>query len=340
MTVLIVAIGLGCHALWMHHLGLALMPTSGGIKLIFSRSIQVHGLFSAETFLAVLANTLRNLASFAGILLVTVGVVASVAVTHARRRSNQPTADRSIVRWLWLCTAAQLAVGLVGSQLRYEAWLLLGWTTVLTTALLQARPWDGVRALWLPFVALLLLPGTWTAGRMPRHSLHTWSQHGQMRRFAVEVVRGKVASFDIGFLAWQNPYGVVDLAGLADPAIAKLRMERSTKPSELDWVTLSSPFVDPSARRTERWRTFAAPLASTDLANLTASRAIKAATVYPNWFKGGLPADWLPLATLSSHRCVGPCSVQLFGTSQENKRIFAERLRHFSTTLPQNTRLN
>lgn len=128
-------------------------------------------------------------------------------------------AERDRPLWLFAVIAAvgHLLAGhyALHSFSRYEPYQI----AAITAA--AAWLWRGgisvPRRLLLGLVALPLigLYGSWTL-RTPRASENIYQQQYQMHRFAADFLRGPVAVNDLGWVAFDNPYPVLDLWGLGN----------------------------------------------------------------------------------------------------------------------------
>lgn len=79
------------------------------------------------------------------------------------------------------------------------------------------------------FTLVLLLLGAGASSLFctvstPASSRQIYNVHAQLHRFLTESWKEPVASYDIGYPSWQNPWPVIDLFGLADEAIRQINV--------------------------------------------------------------------------------------------------------------------
>jgi hypothetical protein len=147
---------------------------------------------------------------------------------------------------------------------------------------------------------------------IPLASNNIYEQQFQMARFINGNAAGKtIAANDIGILCFYTNSRVVDLWGLADIDVGKLKIAGKYNPTEIDKITKKH---------------------NTELV-----------IVYEHWFDqyGGLPTTWKKLGSWEMTRpnfVCGTTSVDFYVTNSENADMFSERLRKFSTELPSSVR--
>jgi hypothetical protein len=153
-------------------------------------------------------------------------------------------------------------------------------------------------------LVLLLLPRNLAlAWITPRAANNIALQHMQMRRLAVDYWRAPVAVNDLGWVAWRNPYYVLDLWGLGTPAALRAR----------------------SQGRDARW-----------IERLTAQHDVHLAMIYPSWYRA-LPAGWIPVAALTFQgalRTPACREVDIFATDAASAARARAILPGFARTLP------
>jgi len=133
----------------------------------------------------------------------------------------------SLVAFGWACVLAHLAVGSFGWFQRYEAYVLVLAVTIASLAvapfLKLERRVSGRWALVAWSVAVLALCHDYVGEtlRAPSACHNIYEQQYQMHRFAVDFWKDDVAVNDIGWVSYRNPFGVLDLTGLASEAVRR-----------------------------------------------------------------------------------------------------------------------
>ncbi|MDR3469710.1 MAG: hypothetical protein P4M07_27585 [Xanthobacteraceae bacterium] len=68
----------------------------------------------------------------------------------------------------------------------------------------------------------------WLATKVtPAAAKNILDQQGQMSRFVTDFYKAPVAVNDLGYVAWRNPYYVLDLVGLGSDEVVKIKLARS-----------------------------------------------------------------------------------------------------------------
>ncbi|MCO6450432.1 MAG: hypothetical protein J5I90_06545, partial [Caldilineales bacterium] len=160
-------------------------------------------------------------------------------------------------------------------------------------------------------LALLCAPTTLAMLALtPWAAQDIYRQQYQMRRFAVEQARTRIAVNDAGLMAWRNPYGMFDVVGLGSEAM------------RLAWRDQS--------------------LGADTVRTMLAQRGIDTLMVYPQWFSPRLLEGAIPVARFHLGRrkiVVSEDTVVLMATTpQAAARLRAEALA-FAPTMPEGTRL-
>jgi hypothetical protein len=143
--------------------------------------------------------------------------------------------------------------------------------------------------------------------RTPRAVRCIGEQQVQMGRFVRTYFRGQtVAINDIGAVSWYGDARIVDLVGLATPAVARARM--------MD--TFTTAFID----------------------RLCASEHVSVALLYEQWFAGdrALPPAWRRVArwTIRDPIVVGGPTVTIFAPSAAAEPRVRAVVRAFADSLP------
>lgn len=206
-------------------LGLEPYPTS-----VIAKSPIVATSGSPRMFLQNLAGTFRDRAGDLNdrgiLLLLAMGILAFCALQGRRKKE-----ERLFAASMVLAALMHVCAGRYGWYCRYEIYI---WTAVLLSILYLFReklsafaarrsPLLSVACaaavLWaiaIPYFGVLLTT--------PLASNNIHGQHFQMHRFAVEFYKKRVAVNDLGYVAYRNPYYVLDLWGLGSLAALNNRL--------------------------------------------------------------------------------------------------------------------
>lgn len=144
---------------------------------------------------------------------------------------------------------------------------------------------------------------------LPLAAHNIYQQQYQMRKFVLNWVKSPVAVNDIGWVAFNNPSYVLDLWGLGNFQVYKMR----TSEKNCIWME-----------------------------KLAKEHQIKLAMIYKNWFHP-TPANWIPLGCLSFD---GPrvsaanTVVYFYATNASYAPALKVQLLEFSKTLPKGEHFN
>jgi len=219
---------------------------------------------------------------------------------------------------LGFCAAIGLAhvlFGAYGSLFRYEGYLFLSLVAVaiycyrdLIAALLR----NPNVARLLTLLGLAAVPFGWFVHFPlvvnPLAARNVYEQQYQVHRFAVDFHRGPIGVNDLGRVAYENPYYVLDLFGLGSDAARTARQAQ----------------------------------APDQLASLAKQKNVAVAAIYSSWFENNLPKSWTPLARLSlSGRKIGAAeaAVTFYATDPAFAGDLLRELAAFAPTLPAGVRL-
>jgi hypothetical protein len=234
LTLLLSLLPLAAFSLYLHHLGLPLLPTS-----VIVKSGGLQGGIASRLVSAVI-NALLESAHFSlTVILLATLYLARRATTRERR--------------LLLCAAAfaeflHLAIGPFGWFHRYEVAIEFFAMLVLLPDLFRA---DKV-PLWAFCLAMLPLAisGLYYVPRTPIAAAATYRQQFQAHRFITQIVSGNVAVNDLGLVSYQRRPGqeIVDVYGLGSPEAAAARikdaawMQSITERHQVSWTIVYSDF--------------------------------------------------------------------------------------------------
>ncbi len=213
------------YSLWLHHLGLPLLPTS---VLAKSGPAAAEGL--SATAASLLANALHTLQLPQGRVL---GALTAVCVYLGLRRGGEDTLKPLAL----FCAAAlglHLLAGRTGWLNRYEIQVWLPALLVVLAVFaswLRERPagqFPGMRPALLTLVlAFAALPYLRTSLETPWGVRNIQEQQAQMARFSREHWPHPVAVNDLGRVSFRNPNTVLDLWGLSSPEALQERLRGS-----------------------------------------------------------------------------------------------------------------
>lgn len=194
--------------------------------------------------------------------------LCAIALLLAAHRS-----DSSAERRLALASVLPLVLHVCFGQFgRYEAYvwgstlLVLFWLFRGPLSALLRRP---VRAslFLLGFTALVGAPSVARLFQTPFGARSIRAQQGSMARVARSIGE-PIAVNDLGLVAYRNPNPVLDLYGLA--SAEALRARKAGRPGFLG--------------------------------ALVRKHGVRVVAIYPSWFVGQIPTDWLPVGEVSDPR--------------------------------------
>jgi hypothetical protein len=289
----------GSYSLYLHHLGLPLLPSS-----VMAKSTVASSIGSSGALAHAISNLLENLGQYGAIQLLAVLALLAVAFRHN-------LATRSIALFAALPILAHLVAGAFGWFNRYEIYILtLGGAALLVLYADVASGWlAGARRVFV--VGVLVWLGVQhgyvrTTLLTPRAAGEIYLQQFQMHRFAVDFWQKPVAVNDLGWVAYGNPNYVLDLWGLGSETARVARAKAGSDPA---WM--------------ER---------------LVQQHHVGLAMIFSEWFPT-LPADWAEVATLTLKRdgkpvIAGERTVTFFATTPAAREELEGALKRFAPTLP------
>jgi hypothetical protein len=259
-AVLAAALPLALYGWWLSGLGLPILPSS-----VLSKSAASSGLVDGGGGMigSLVENLVRNAQSAAAPLfaILAVGLVYAALKRAAR--------DRLIALGLIAVLVLVALLGRMDSYARYEVYALcvlgLGLVHLLQAELRQLLT-SRMRALILG-VGLCLLGaslGPYVFATTPQGARNIDRQQRQMHRLVTECWRMPVAVNDLGWVSFRNDHYVLDLWGLGSEIARKARLS-----GEPGWMKA-----------------------------LADANAVDLAMIYPQWFEGELPAEWLKLGEI------------------------------------------
>jgi hypothetical protein len=287
----------GSYSLYLHHLGLPLLPGSVMTKSTVASSIGGSGVLTH-----LLNNFQKNLRQYGSIQLL--AILALLAVVSIRN-----PAARAIALFVALPVLAHLVVGAFGGFGRYEIYILTFGIAALVTL------YADIFLRWLASSPLVFASGiaVWMVAQIgyvqifcltPSAAAEVHLQQFQMHRFAVGFWQKPVAVNDLGWVAYGNPNYILDLAGLGSETA---RVARTNAGTDIAWMD-----------------------------RLVQQHHIGLAMIYTSWFPI-LPPNWNKLATLSLDQpnvVSADRTVTFFATAPEAREELEDELMRFSSTLP------
>ncbi len=284
-------------SLYLHHLGLPLLPSSVMAKSSVAGSVGI-----AAAFERALSNLLENLRQYGAVQLLALLALLTTAFVYNRT-------IRDIALFAALPILAHLVFGAFGWFGRYEIYVLtLGLSAVLVL-------YTHVVSRWLTAALSVFAAGTliWfiaqagyvlTTLLTPRATHEIYLQQFQMHRFATEFWHMPVAVDDLGWVSYGNPNYVLDLWGLGSEAA---RVARAKAGSGAIWME-----------------------------QLVQQHHVGLAMIFTSWFPAR-PADWVELATLTLDDrpvAAGDRTVTFFATNPGARVELENALKRFAPTVP------
>jgi hypothetical protein len=319
-----VAIGfalVGGYSLFLHSLGLPLLPSSVLARSDWSNAAAVSHSGLASVIVAIVKNLFANLNSFGAAQMlggVVLGLAWFAGAWNALSRRPMEKSDQiKLVTFAFMTfvTVAQIAGGKLGwTPSRYEGYVLvLNLCAVAVIYREQVSAWCE-RVTW-PSVSvvgvslLLIFAGYATQfALIPALAAKEYQGPYQLHRFVTRFYRAPVAVDQIGYLNFENTHYVLDLSGLGSEAARKQR----------------------ARARTSEWMD--ALLASHDV-----GLAIIDPSVDPT-----VPAAWTMIGELRLGGTISGDTARryhFYARRQEDIAAAASALEHFEPTLPSSVRL-
>lgn len=202
---------------YLHSMGYAWLPSS-----VLSKSAPLttasEGMSWLTSLVVLLFNAFTNFVDattwshFAQVLLL------SVCVLTAKVTRRQ----RGVILVVLFTALAHQLLGKFGWWGRYNAYLLAldFLTLVYAWKNLWARP--ALRFAGAAICILLCGSSLYYTAATPLAARQVYLYHATLHDFLVEQWRDKAAAYDIGYMAWHNPYAIVDLFGLGSEPIRRL----------------------------------------------------------------------------------------------------------------------
>lgn len=202
---------------------------------------------------------------------------------------------------------------------RYEAYLVcLGIFVIVIgfrDSLCQNLSLSRTKNIFPKYIAILLLllivispltdRGYISLIHVPKASNNIHEQQYQMGLFLKQFYgKESVAVNDIGAVSYLSDVKTVDLIGLGNMKVAKLRMKNLFDTQKIQ--------------------------------DLAIENDVKIAIIYDNWFTEGMPSDWIVVGqwTIPNNSVCGGDTVTFYATDSEEERKLKQNLKIFSSSLP------
>jgi len=307
------AISVTLHSNWLPN-SISLKGLSGGAAVHFPLGIVEHFNFSIAR------------APYLGLLLATIVVLTTIPGVRADKRAF------SMLVIVFASTVFHLALADIGWVYRYEAYLVAAAIVAIAFAVPYvevSRSQLKTKALlsWAVTATLLIFGaiGTYFLSRrtleagftLPHRSMAVYSQQIQMARFLRHFEQGTtVAANDIGAINYYADINCVDLVGLADDEVFRLKRNNA--------------------------------YSTASLSKLAGARQVRIALVYDSWFSiappiglrglGGppLPASWIRVARWRTPyaQYSGSDQVSFYATDPAAAERLQDSLARFAPSLP------
>lgn len=202
---------------------------------------------------------------------------------------------------------------------RYEAYLVCLGIFVLAIGfreyLSQNMSIDLSKNIFPKYIAIILLllivtspltdRGFISLTQIPQATNNIYEQQYQMGLFLKQYYIGEsVAVNDIGAVSFVGDVKTLDLIGLGNIEVAKLRMKNLYDTKKIQ--------------------------------DLATENDVKIAIIYDHWFTGGMPSDWIKVGqwTIPNNVICGGDTVSFYATNPEEEKKLEENLKMFSSKLP------
>lgn len=192
-------------SLYLHSLHLGWLPSS-----IVAKSVQVFGGHNS-----LFINMMTNLGQRQAVALLLGLAILMIGAMHR-------PAYRNLALFSFFAVVGHMLFGRFGWADRYEIYILAFVALVL---IYSCKVYFEKDSLLLPALTFLILFTPYLQNWLytPLGCNNIYEQQHQMARFAREYVQAPVAVNDLGCVAFNNPHEVLDLWGLASPAVMRLK---------------------------------------------------------------------------------------------------------------------
>ena len=228
----------GGYSLFLHSLGLPLLPTSVLARSDWSRAAVESHHGPLPVLMAIVHNVYSNVTSFGatemlgGLALGIVWLGGTWATVSAAPRAKSDQIKLVTLGFMSFVTIAQLVGGKLGwAPPRYEAYVLvLNICGIAVVYREQVNAWCQ-RATWPRVAAISLALLVFFAGyvvqflAIPASARKEYLGSYQVHRFVTEFYQRPVAVGQLGYVNYRNPDYVLDLGGLGSEAARRAQTE-------------------------------------------------------------------------------------------------------------------
>lgn len=230
-------------------------------------------------------------------------IAAGIAGAVAGRAHARAWCVVGVLALLGQATFAQL-----GWFYRYESYAVAVTLIGVTLAAIYSRKWLQIAT--VVALAPLMVRAAFAHSALPRASRNVAEQQRQVGLFVRELpaeAKRAVAVNDVGAVAYFGQAKVLDLLGLADLRVARARGMRIDR-----------------------------PLSQADLERLVQDDGVTLAVLYPQWFEGVIPREWVPLERwrIDDNRVCAFDSVVFYAVSPAEVPVLRASLDAFRSRLP------
>jgi hypothetical protein len=285
-------------SLFLIHLGLEPLP---GSTLIKKRLLSEGAAPYLGELVAIGAHNPVGL--FVGLLVPITGLISLAQFRQWRR------IEWAILASIFVTAALHLLLGRLSgiNAPRYEYYVVAYGLFLLLWLTKQNPPRPLIARLGLLLLFPLVLPAAYfSLYDAPRFMRCIYSQQYQMARLVRDYWQAPVAVNDIGLVGYRNPSFVLDLVGLADNEVRRLRLYDKDPDYAAKSVT---------------------------------ARNIDLIMIFPDWFPRRTLRQWTVVGTLTCAPCAdtisnGATSVLFLTPHAEKRQYLQERLRPWTESLP------
>lgn len=293
----------GAFALYMHSLGLPVLPSSVLLKSGVAAGAMDGGV--SKMLAGLLAAVQDSLQSRSGtIFALSAALFTAEALRH--RKTNPMIAAVSLPTAAALL--AHITAGKYGWFGRYEVY---AFALVLVTGMLifGARSLSlrlNITQIFLGGTAFVLaaLPNVQFTILTPAASQNIYQQQFQMHRFATEFFPQRVAVTDLGWVTYRNDQYVLDLYGLGSESVRRLKSKNRLNVEQIE--------------------------------ALVTNQNIAYTMLYDGWFKGVIPRTWCRMAVLHTSRVsTAYDAVNFYSITLAERAAMYDALMRFAPSLPE-----
>lgn len=287
--------------------------------LLKASPVEMHG----NGFINYISNILIDKLTIAttGITaLATQRLLVILPLVYLLFRNQIKTSYKLIILFLSVCTVLQLAFAKTGWFYRYEAYLILCSTVIISVILIKylkqfsftrnkiAMPAFLLAAFFLFFPLILRSAAAYS--KASQACMNIYEQQYQMGSFIQRFHNtDTIAVNDIGAVSFFSKSTIIDLWGLANMQVAKAKKDNYNTPAFLNTVATNND--------------------------------VKFAIVYDSWFESSLLKNWNKVATWQIENNVinGDATVSFYSIKSNNDSLLKASLENYQPSLPANVKV-